>query len=299
MTAPSPSASQVTESIGRPWSGTLERIATGFEFVEGPSWSRAESCLYFSDIVGDAMYRWSRQQGVTVFRKPSHKANGTTWDRQGRLLVCEHATSRVIRIDRSGRDEVLASHFQGRELNSPNDIVVKRNGDIYFTDPASGRTARYGVERPQQLEFQGVFCLRENGFLELLVDDYELPNGLCFSPNESLMYVNDTRRQHIRVYRVREDGRLEGGEVWAETSGSAPGVADGMKVDVDGNVYCCGSGGIHVFQPDGIRLGVIETPEIAANFTWGGPEGKQMYITATRSLYRIQVDIAGCVPARQ
>lgn len=280
-----------------PWSGALERIASGFEFLEGPSWSRSESCLYFSDIVGDAMYRWSSRQGVTVFRKPSHKANGTTWDKQGRLLVCEHATSRVIRIDREGGEQVLASHFQGRELNSPNDIVVKSNDDIYFTDPASGRTARYGVERAQQLPFQGVFCLRTNGRLELLADDYVLPNGLCFSPDESVMYVNDTRRQHIRRYSVREDGRLEGGEAWASVAGDAPGVADGMKVDIEGNVYCCGSGGIHVFRPDGTRLGLIETPEVAANFTWGGDRAKHMYITANRSLYRLQVSIAGRVAA--
>ena len=287
---------RVGRVVDLPWSSRLERIATGFFFVEGPSWSQSESCLYFSDIVGNAMYRWTEQQGATVFRKPSNKANGTTWDQSGGFLVCEHSTSRLIRIDRDGAIQVLASHYGGRELNSPNDVVVKSNGDIYFTDPASGRSARYGVERPQQLDFQGVFRLCTDGRLELLADDFILPNGLCFSPDESLLYVNDTREQHIRVFEVRDDGTLSGGSAWAETGGAAPGVADGMKVDSEGHVYSCGSGGIHVFRPDSTRLGVIETPEVAANFTWGGPDLTHMYITATQSLYRLQVRIPGRVP---
>ena len=275
----------------------LERLANGFRFVVGPNWDARDSSLVFSDIIGDTMYRWHETEGVSVFRQPSHKANGTTRDGQGRLLICEHATSRVSRIDGDGHYEVLASHFEGRELNSPNDIVVHSGGGIYFTDPASGRTARYGVEREQELDFQGVFRLdADSGRLDLLADDYVLPNGLCFSPDESLLYVNDTRRQHIRVYEVLPDGRLLGGRVWAETGGDLPGVADGMKVDVCGNVYSCGSGGIHVFDPGGQRIGVIATPEVAANFTWGGERLDDMYITATSSIYRLPVLIPGHVP---
>jgi gluconolactonase len=243
------------------------------------------------------MYRWSPVEGCRVFRSPSNMANGTTWDRQGRLLVCEHATSRVCRLSSDGSEEVLASHFQGRELNSPNDIVEKSDGGIYFTDPNSGRTAPWGVPREQELPFQGVYRLEpETGRLDLLVDDFAKPNGLCFSRDENRMFINDTDRQHIRVFDVRPDGTLAGGEVWASTDGTQPAVADGMKVDARGRLFSSGSGGIHVFDPGGERLGVIQTPEKAANFTWGGPDRFDLLITASRSLYRLRMVVPGFLP---
>ncbi len=275
----------------------FEQVLTGFDFVEGPAWHASDGVLIFSDIIGDAMYRWRPGGEAEIFRQPSHMANGNTWDHEGRLLSCEHATSRVSRGNADGSYEVLASHYEGRELNSPNDIVVKRDGSIYFTDPNSGRGEKYGIARPQELEFQGVYRLDVNtGALTLLVDDFSKPNGLCFSRDESLMYINDTDRQHIRVFDVLCDGSLCKGRVWAETSGKQPGVADGMKVDRDGNLYCCGSGGIHVFDTEGLRIGVIATPEVAANFVWGGDGLTDLYITATHSVYRLRTKIPGHVP---
>jgi len=276
---------------------TPERVLSGFEFVEGPAWDLRTSSLVFSDIIGNTLYRWREETELTTLRKPSHMANGNTWDRSGHLLSCEHATSRVTRWSGGDNIEVLASHYEGAELNSPNDIVVKSDGGIYFTDPNSGRTAKFGVERCQQLGFQGVYCLEpETSELTLLVDDFEKPNGLCFSPDESLLYINDTDQQHIRVFDVAADGTIDNGRLFASVDGDEPGVADGMKVDIEGNVYCCGSGGIHVFEQTGDRKGIIKTPEFAANFTWGGEQLKDLYITATHSIYRLPVKIPGCAP---
>ncbi len=277
--------------------GLLEQLATGFVFVEGPAWHTGQSCLMFSDIIGSCMYRWSGQDGVSVFRKPSNMANGNTWDYQERLICCEHATSCVSRISLGGEREVLASHYQGSELNSPNDVVVNKHGHIFFTDPNSGRGPHYGVEREQELDFQGVFQLDpESGELTLLVDDFSKPNGLCFSHDESRLFINDTDRQHIRVFDVMADGSLSNGRVWASVGGDRPGVADGMKLDCEGNLYCCGSGGIHVFDPNARPLGVIATPEVAANFTWGGENLTDLLITATHSIYRLRSKVAGHNP---
>lgn len=276
----------------------FEELATGFDFIEGPSWHLRGGYLVFSDIIGNCMYRWCPGGGTRVFRAPSFMANGTTWDRRGRLLVCEHATSRVCRLEPGGSGEVLASHYAGRELNSPNDIVERSDGAIYFTDPNSGRHSPWGIPRPQELEFQGVYRLDpEGGGLTLLVDDFSKPNGLCFSRDETRMFINDTDRQHIRVFEVRDDGSLSGGRVWARTDGTGPGVADGMKVDSRGNLYSCGAGGIHVFDPAGTLLGVIFTPQVAANFTWGGRDLQDLYITATHSLYRLRMRVPGHLPA--
>jgi gluconolactonase len=280
-----------------PIATSLEQVATGFQFVEGPAWHPETKTLVFSDIIGNCMYRWSEASGTEVFRKPSFMANGNSWDHQNRLVTCEHASSRISRGDFDGNYEVLASHYEGRELNSPNDIVVSSGGDIIFTDPNSGRGPRYGVEREQQLNFQGVFRLDpESRKLTLLVDDFAKPNGLCFSPDESQLFINDTVRQHIRVFDISGDGGLRNGRTWASVDGDQPGVADGMKFDSRGNLYCCGSGGIHVFDPDATRFGIIPTPEFAANFTWGGDELTDMFITATTSVYRLRVNIPGLEP---
>lgn len=275
----------------------IEQLVTGFRFVEGPVWYPGQNALLFSDIIGDTMYRWSEREGVSVFRKPSNMANGNTLDADGRLLSCEHATSRVSRTDTDGNYEILATHFEGRELNSPNDIIVSRSGNIFFTDPASGRGVPYGVEREQELDFQGVYKLNpDNQELTLLADDFVLPNGLCFSQDESRLFVNDTRRQHIRVFDVNADQTICNSRVWASTDGDLPGVADGMKLDSAGNLYSSGSGGIHVFAPDATPLGVIRTPEVAANFTWGGEDLTELFMTASQSIYRLRVKIPGYRP---
>lgn len=272
----------------------LERVASGFEFLEGPVWHPHQKHLTFSDIVGDCLYRWSQAKGVGVFRKPSHMANGNTYDRQGRLLTCEHATSQVTRTEPGGEVVVLASHYEGRELNSPNDIVARRDGSIFFTDPTSGRSPRYGVPREQELPFQGVYRLDLEGqSLSLLVDDFSKPNGLCFSLDETLLFVNDTNRAHIRRFDVQDDGSLANGRVWAELAGEGVGVADGMKFDEASNLYCCGPGGIHVFDEGANCLGVIRMPEHTANFAWGDDDLCSLYITASTTLYRLRVNVPG------
>ena len=265
----------------------LEQLGTGFEFTEGPVWHPYQKHLTFSDMPGDTMRRWTAAGGITVFRKPSHMANGNTYDRNGRLLTCEHATSRVVRTEADGSITVIATTYDAKTLNSPNDIVVKRDGTIYFTDPTYGRMPYYGLPREQEHDFQGVYKVAPDGSgLTLLVDDFAQPNGLCFSRDERRLFVNDTDRGHIRVFDVGDDGRLSGGSVFAAVVGDGPGAPDGMKIDSAGNLYCCGPGGLHVFSPDAISLGVIKTPEVVANFTWGDDDMRSLFLTATSSLYR-------------
>ncbi len=271
----------------------FETLGTGFLFTEGPAWHAQGKYLLFSDMPGDHLRRWSAKDGVTTFRKPCNKSNGLTWDRQGRLLACEHATSRVTRTEADGSITVLASHYAGKELNSPNDIVCRSDGAIFFSDPTYGRMEYYGVPRPCEQACRGVYQVRENEQPILLVDDFSQPNGLCFSLDEKRLFVNDTDRQHIRVFEVRDDGTLYKGRVWAETTGSGQGAPDGMKIDSGGNLYCCGPGGIHVFGPDAVCLGVIQVPEGVANFTWGGEDLRSLFITASTSLYRIKVLVPG------
>lgn len=272
----------------------FERLGTGFLFTEGPVWHPVGKFLIFSDMPGDHMRRWSAREGITTYRKPSNMANGNAYDRQGRLLTCEHATSRVVRTEPDGRITVLASHYQGKELNSPNDIVCRRDGSIYFTDPPYGRVKFYGVERPQELPFQGVYRVGPDPeHPELLVDDFDRPNGLCFALDEQRLFINDTARKHIRVFDVTPTGGLRGGRVWAETRGDKPGAPDGMKIDARGNVYCCGPGGIHVFSPDVSLMEVIEVPEYTANFCCGDDDYRSLFITASTSLYRIRTAVPG------
>jgi gluconolactonase len=272
----------------------FEQLGTGFLFTEGPVWHPRGRFLLFSDMPGDHLRRWSAADGVTTFRKPCNMSNGLTYDRQGRLLVCEHATSQVTRTEPDGRIVPLATHHGDRQLNSPNDIVCRSDGGIYFTDPPYGRARFYGVERPQELDFQGVYRVGPDPrHPELLVDDFDRPNGLCFSLDEQRLFVNDTARQHIRVFDVTPAGGLRNGRVWAETRGDKPGAPDGMKLDSAGHVYCCGPGGIHVFTPEGNLREIIEVPEYTANFAWGDDDHRALFITASTSLYRIRMDISG------
>ncbi len=271
----------------------VEEIGSGFLFTEGPLWHSGAAYLLFSDIPGDHIRRWHQADGVQTFRQPSNMSNGLAWDRQGRLLACEHATSRVTRTESDGSITVLASHYDGKTLNSPNDIVTKSDGAIYFTDPTYGRMKYFGRERACELTFQGVYRIDAEGKVTLLADDFAQPNGLCFSLDERRLFVNDTSRQHIRVFEVRADGTLADGRVWANTTGTGPGAPDGMKIDSAGNLYCCGPGGIHVFAPDATALGVIQAPQPAANFCFGGDDRRSLFITAGTSLYRTRVKIPG------
>jgi gluconolactonase len=292
MTAVEIRHARFEEVVGR--NVAFERLATGFLFTEGPLWHSRGRYLLFSDMPGDHLRRWSEQEGVSTFRKPCNKSNGLAWDRDGRLLVCEHASSSLTRTEADGRTTVLASHYEGKELNSPNDLAVKSDGAIYFSDPTYGRKEHYGVPREPQLSFRGVYRLDpETKSLQLLADDFGQPNGVCFSHDERTLFVNDTDRQHIRAFDVLRDGGLANSRIWAQTVGGGPGAPDGMKLDSDGNLYCCGPGGIHVFAPDATCLGVIRVPEYTANFCWGDDDLLSLFITASTSLYRIRVRVGG------
>jgi gluconolactonase len=275
----------------------LEQIGSGFTFTEGPVWNKQGRFLLFSDMPGDVRRRWSEADGVTEVANPSNKGNGLCYDRQGRLLICEHSTSSVIRVEEDGSRTVLASHYQGKELNSPNDIIVKSDGTIYFTDPPYGRWPGFGVERDQELDFCGVFRLpADGGDPELLVDDFAKPNGLCFTPDESVMYINDTDRMHIRKFTVNADGTLSGGDVWFTEEGTGrieDGIPDGMKCDERGNVYVSGPGGVWVITPEAEFLGKIETPENVGNHCFGEDDLKTLFITTSSTLHRIRMNVAG------
>ncbi len=272
----------------------IEEVGGGFEFTEGPIWNHVEKHLIFSDIPGNIMRRWRPDGSVETWRQPSNMANGNAYDREGRVVTCEHATSRVTRTERDGSVTTLAAHYGEEELNSPNDIVVKGDGTVYFTDPGFGRMEYYGLPRPQALDFQGVYRLDpDSGELTLLVDDFDQPNGLCFSLDESQLFINDTMRAHIRVFDVNSEGVLENGRVWAEVTGGRDGAPDGMKVDSQGNLFVTGPGGIHVFDPDAACLGVIKMPQGCANFCWGDDDLKSLFVTASTSLYRVRVQVAG------
>jgi gluconolactonase len=271
----------------------LVRLETGFEFTEGPVWHPAEKYLIFSDMPGDHMRCWRPGEGISTFRKPCNMANGNAFDRQGRLVTCEHASSRVTRTEPDGTIVPLATHYKGKELNSPNDIVVRSDGTIFFTDPEFGRRPYYGIPREPELAFRGVYLIRPNGELKLLADDFGQPNGLCFSLDEKRLFVNDSPRRHIRVFDVSGDS-LSGGEVWAETGGAeGERTPDGMKIDSAGNLFCVGPGGIHVFDGVGTRLGVILVAENVANLAWGEDDLRSLLITASKSLYRLRVDVPG------
>jgi gluconolactonase len=278
----------------------LERLGTGFTFTEGPLW-HPDGYLLFSDMPGDVRRRWDEENGVQEVANPSNKGNGMTWDLDGRLLVCEHVTSSVVRMDPDGKGggrEVLATHYDGKELNSPNDVVVKSDGTIYFTDPTYGRMPGFGIEREQDLDFQGVYRIPPGGGdLQLLIDDFVQPNGLCFTADEKTLYINDTDRAHIRAFDVQDDGTIANGRVVAEGIGSGDlaigDLVDGMKLDERGNIYVTGPGGVCVFDPEGSQLGTIEVPENVGNINWGGPDWTWLFIAASTSMYRIKCNVSG------
>jgi gluconolactonase len=257
--------------------------------------------LLFSDMPGDVRRRWDEEDGVREVANPSNKGNGMTLDAEGRLIVCEHVTSSVVRMHPDGTGsgrEILASHYRGKELNSPNDVIVADDGAIYFTDPTYGRMPGFGIERDQELDFQGVYRIPPGGGEpELLIDDFAEPNGLCFSPDESVLYINDTKRAHIRAFDVSPGGTIDNGRVLAEGVGSGDldrgDLADGMKIDERGNVWVTGTGGVLVFAPDGQHLGTVEVPENVGNINWGGPGWNWLFIPATTSLYRLKCKVSG------
>ena len=274
----------------------VEQLGAGFTFTEGPIWHPVDQYLLFSDMPADVRRRWDARRGVSQARRPSNKCNGMTYDADLNLIVCEHATSSLVRERPDGRREVLASHFEGQELNSPNDVCVRSDGSIYFSDPWYGRMPVYGVERPRQLGFQGVYRLAPGGGApQLLVDRFmfDQPNGLCFSPDEKRLYVNDTVQTLIRVFDVGADGALSNSRVFASAirSSQEAGVPDGMKCDARGNVWVTAPGGVWVYAPSGDLLGKVRVPELVANLAWGGPDFQTLFMTATHSVYTVATKV--------
>ena len=278
----------------------VRQLGTGFVFTEGPIWHPLEKHLLFSDMPDDVRRKW-HNGNVSEIARPSNMANGMTYDADLNLLVCEHATSSVVRLWPDGRREVLCSHFEGRELNSPNDLVVGKDGSIYFTDPTFGRMDHFGVKRPLMQGFQGVYRLapdhRPGDEPQLVTDRYLFgqPNGLCFSPCERWMWVNDTEQANIRMFDLATDGQLINGRVFASgiKESLRPGVPDGMKADRNGNVYVTAPGGVWVYSFDGIKLGEIAIPEMAANLHWGGDNWETLYVCACTSVYSVQTKAQG------
>ena len=278
-----------------------EQIAGGFAFTEGPVWQR--DALLFSDIRNNRIVRWRQlREGPEVTTFGLGQSNGLTLDRDGVLLAAEHGGRRVSRIASDGARATLVDRHRGKRLNSPNDIVVKSDGSIYFTDPPYAVTANlnrvpgwWSTMLPgKQLSVNGVYRLTPDGLLTLLADDFNLPNGLAFSPDETVLYVDDSERQHIRAFDVQESGTLANSRVVLDMAAAEPGVPDGMKVDAAGNIFCTGPGGIWVCRATGELLGRIILPEIPANLAWGDEDWSTLFVTARTSVYRIRTKTQGC-----
>ncbi|MCG5475847.1 MAG: SMP-30/gluconolactonase/LRE family protein [Sinorhizobium fredii] len=274
----------------------LKQIATGFDWVEGPVWFGDAGCLLFSDIPNNRILRWLPGVGISTFRSPSNYANGHTRDREGRLVSCEHGARRVTRTELDGSITVIADGYQGKRLNSPNDVVVTSDGSIWFTDPHYGIMTDYeGFRAEQELPCQ-VYRVRPSGSIEAVLTDFNCPNGLAFSPDESRLFVADTGRmfssdpQHIRAFDVGTDGALTVGEVFHTI---APGAADGIRVDSDGNLWSSAGDGVHCIAPDGHLMGKILVPERVSNICFGGRAKHQLFITATTSVYAITLNRKG------
>ena len=268
--------------------GEPELVATGFEFTEGPVW-HPDGYLFLSDIPAHRIFKLTPDGTSEVFREPSGGANGLTFDRQGRLIACEYHSRRVSRTESDGAISVLADSYHGKRLNSPNDVVVKSDGSIYFTDPFYG----FPADQERELDFQGVYRIGPDGAITLLVDDFGVPNGLAFSPDERILYIDDSRHQHVRAFDVLSDGSLANGRILIDMRADARGAADGMKVDISGNLYVTGAGGTWVISRSGEHLETIVTPELPENCAFGGPDHKTLFIAARTSIYSVRLSIAG------
>ena len=294
-----------------PRDAKVEKLADGFQFTEGPIW-HPDGYLLFSDPNANTIYRYARDGQVSVFRPKSGYAgtdigkyrqpgsNGLTLDADGRLTIDEHGRRRVVRLEKNGLITVLADRYKGKRLNSPNDLVYKSDGSLYFTDPPFGLPNFYDDSR-KELPFSGVYRLAKDGALTLLTSELTGPNGLAFAPDERFLYVDnwDVERKVIMRYPVLADGSLGKGDVFLDVTKSHPGEQawDGLKVDVLGNVYAAGPEGIWILSPEGKHLGIIKATEVPANFAWGDDDGRTMYITARTGLYRVRLSVPGVRPA--
>ncbi|WP_230689635.1 SMP-30/gluconolactonase/LRE family protein [Catellatospora paridis] len=273
----------------------VERLFTGGRWLEGPVYHAAGRYLLCSDIPNDRMLRWDETTGtVGVFRQPAGHTNGHTLDGQGRLVSCEQGNRRVTRTEHDGSITVLADSWQGKRLNSPNDVVVHSGGTVWFTDPSYGIDSDYeGNRAPSEIGACHVYRVRPGGAPEAVVQDAVRPNGLAFSPDERRLYLADTRRKHIRVFGVTAEGGLTGGDVLAECDA---GSFDGLRVDDRGMIWAAAHDGVHCYHPDGTRLGRILLPEIVSNLVFGGPKRNVLFMTASTSVYAIRLTVNGCTP---
>lgn len=274
----------------------VKQLATGYDWVEGPVWFGGMNCLLFSDIPNNRILRWIPDVGVSVFRSPSNFANGHTVDLQGRLISCEHGLRRVTRTEHDGALTVLADQYCGKRLNSPNDVIVKSDGSIWFSDPHYGIKTNYeGYQGSQELDCYVYRIDPDNHAIEAVITDMNCPNGLAFSPDESILYVADTGKmfsndsQHIKAYNV-VDNTLVGSDVFYTIE---PGCADGFRVDTDGNLWSSAADGVHCISPDAKLLGKILVPELVSNVCFGGRARHQLFITATTSVYGIHLNRSG------
>jgi len=268
----------------------IEIIANGFSFTEGPIWDDVNTRLLFSDIPSNKIFSWSAEQGVSTYRFPSNFSNGLTLDPHGNLIACEHK-SRSISIETvTNKLTSLANSFEGKKLNSPNDVITSKDGSILFTDPIYGLRVGMGGPAEQELSFQGVFRLPpSSNQLELITDTFERPNGLVLSPDEKYLFIGDTVRQHIRCFEISKNWEFSGGQVWAELwDDEYVGRPDGMKVDIHGNLFSTGPGGIWVFDKKANLLGRIFLPEKTSNLAWGDQDRKSLFITSGSVIYRIR-----------
>ena len=290
-----------------PRDAKIEVLGSGFEWSEGPVWIKDGGFLLFSDIPRNSAMKWKEPEGVTLWMKPSGYtgvteysrepgSNGLTVDLQGRLVLCEHGDRRVSRLDPNGGKKTLADSYMGKRLNSPNDVVVKSNGDVYFTDPPYGLPKGWDDPR-RELDFSGVFRVSADGQVTLLHKDMSRPNGIAFSPDEKILYVANSDGGHAiwMAFPVKPDGTLAPGRLFYDVTSlipKLPGGPDGMKVDREGNLFAAGPGGIWIFTPDGKALGRIDTGQRTANCAWGD-DGSALYMTADKYLCRIKTSTKG------